>query len=159
MSETWPQEYILLAFRIHKAVQTTYGGECLFVETYYGPQEWRQQAESEQEAAPADLVRQAMTLFDAIPAQGFASNREIYLAKHPRAMETLARKLCGETFSLEEEANRFLDIQPVWTPEAQFEQAQALYDSVLPGIGDIAERWQAYRAVIAYPQDRADILP
>ncbi len=159
MNETWLQEYILLAFRIHKVVQATYGAECLFVESYYGLQAWRKQAESEPQTAPDDLVKQAAILFDALPAQGFPSNRKIYLAKHIRAMLMMCRKLCGETFSLTEEANHFLDIQPVWTPEERFEQAHALYDAVLPGTGDIAERWRAYRDMIAYPQEQAHVLP
>lgn len=159
MSETWLLEYILLAFRIHKVVQATYGADCLFVESYYGPQAWRTQAESEPQAVPADLVRQAITLFDALPAQCFPSNREIYLAKHLKAVLMMCRKLCGETFSLEEEANHLLDVQPLWTPEEQFERAHALYDAVLPGTGDIAERQRAYTDAIAYPQDQAHLLP
>jgi hypothetical protein len=121
MSETWLQEYIFLAFRLHRAVETTYGSPL--VEEYWGPPAWREQVEAEPEMTAADLVRQAMTLADALPAQGFAPNRVAYLGKHVRAMETLARKLCGETFTLAEEAARCLDIHPTWTPEAQFEQA------------------------------------
>lgn len=159
MNETWLQAYILLAFRIHKVVQETYGAECLFVESYYGPQGWREQTESEPQATPADLVRQATTLLDALPAQNFPANREIYLAKHVRAMVMMCRKLCGETFSLEEEARDFLDIQPVWTSEERFEQAHALYDTILPGTGSITERRRAYGDVIAYPKDQAHLLP
>ena len=104
MSDDWMREYVLLAFRIHRVVQAAYGSP--FVEAYYGPLEWRQQAESEQEMTSTNLVRQTMTLADALPAQGFTSQRASYLAKHVIAMETLCRKLCGETFTLEEEAKR-----------------------------------------------------
>src|SRR5690242_1630952 len=93
LNDPWLQAYILLAFRIHKAVQATYGDECLFVESYYGPQTWREQAESEPQATPADLVRQAADLLDALPAQGFPANRATYLAKHVRAMLMMCRKL------------------------------------------------------------------
>jgi hypothetical protein len=111
MSENWLQEYISLAFRLHKATQATY--QSPFVEEYWGPPAWRAQVETEPEMTTADLVRQAMTLADALSAQGFASNRVIYLGKHLTAMETLARKLCGETFTLAEAAARCLDIHPV----------------------------------------------
>jgi hypothetical protein len=123
MSETWLQEYIFLAFRLHRAVETNYGSP--FVEDYWGPEALQKLVEAEPETVPADLVRQAMALADAFPVQGFAPNRVAYLDKHVRAMETLARKLCGETFTLAEEAKRSLDIHPTWTPEAQFEQAHA----------------------------------
>ena len=157
MSETWLQEYIFLAFRLHKAVETIYGSP--FVEEYWGPPAWREQVEAEPEMTAADLVRQAMTLADALPAQGFAPNRVAYLGKHVRAMETLARKLCGETFTLAEEAARCLDIHPIWTPEAQFEQAHALYETVLPGIESLAERLRAYKAGIACPPEQTNLLP
>jgi hypothetical protein len=157
MSESWLQEYIFLAFRLNKATLTTYGSP--FVEEYWGPPAWREQVETEPETMPADLVRQANALSDALPAQGFAQNRVHYLGKHLRAMETLARKLCGETFSLAEEAVRCLDIHPAWTPEAQFEQAHALYETVLPGTGRLAERLRAYKAGVACPPEQTSLLP
>ncbi|HLJ34429.1 MAG TPA: hypothetical protein VKU38_12280 [Ktedonobacteraceae bacterium] len=156
MSDNWLREYVLLAFRIHRVVQTVYGSQ--FVEAYYGPPEWRQQAESEPELSAANLVRQTMTLADALPAQEFASQRASYLAKHVIAMETLCRKLCGEPFPLEEEAKCCLDISPVWTPEEQFEQAHALYEMVLPGTGSIAERLKDYKSSLAFPLDQVDVL-
>jgi hypothetical protein len=157
MSEIWLQEYIFLAFRLHKAVKATYGSP--FVEEYWGPPAWQEQIETEPEIAADDLVRQAMKLAEMLPAQGFAPNRVAYLGKHLRMMETLARKLCGETFTLAEEAMRCLDIQPVWTPEAQFEQAHALYESTVPGgTGSLAERVRAYRETFAFPQEPSKVL-
>ena len=157
MSEIWLQEYIFLAFRLHKAVETAYRSP--FVEEYWGPSAWREQVETEPEMTAADLVRQATTLADALPAQGFAPNRVTYLGKHLRAMETLARKLCGETFTLAEGAARCLDIHPMWTPEAQFEQAHALYETTLPGTGSVAERLRAYQAGVACPPEQTHLLP
>src|SRR5260370_26624521 len=157
MSETWIQEYIFLAFRLHRAVETTYGSPLL--EAYWGPKALRKLVKADPETVPADLVRQAMALADALPVQGFAPNRVAYLDKHVRAMETLARKLCGETFTLAEEAKRSLDIHPTWTPEAQFEQAHALYESTVSGgAGGLAEPVRAYRLTFAFPQDPSDVL-
>src|SRR5689334_18414626 len=98
MSETWLHEYMLLALRIHSVVQKAY--DCPFVEAYYGPPEWRVQAEAEPESKPAELVSQALVLSEALPAQGFDPNRTAFLSKHVKAMETLCRKLSGERFSL-----------------------------------------------------------
>lgn len=149
MSETWLQDYIFLAFRLHRVVETIYGSP--FVEDYWGPEAWRKLVEAEPETVPADLVRQAMTLSDALPAQGFAPNRVAYLHAHLRAMETLARKLCGESFTLAEGAKRILDVTPVWTPEAQFEQAHALYESTVSGgTSDLAGRVKAYQQMCAF---------
>lgn len=156
MSETWLHEYILLAFRIHRLMQKAY--ECPFVEAYYGPPNWRTQAESEPEFEASELVHLAMMLADALPAQGFVSNRVAYLDKHVTAMEMLSRKLSGEYFSLEQEAKFCLDIHHKWTHEEQFEQAHALYETVLPGVGSLAERLRAYQAELAYPEEHMNNL-
>ena len=87
ISEDWIQEYILLAFRIDKVVQTVHASP--FVEEYYGPPAWRSQAESEPALSPEDLVRQSIALTDALPLQSFTSQRTIYLAKQLKAMETV----------------------------------------------------------------------
>lgn len=156
MSEIWLRQSMLLAFRIDKVMQKVY--ECPFVEEYYGPLAWKLQVESEPEMAPADLVRQSMALADTLPLQGFTAQRTIFLEKHIKAMETVCRKLSGERLSLEQEARNCLDIQPTWTPEELFERAHALYESVLPGTGSLAERWQTYRTSIAFPSDQTAAL-
>ena len=157
MNETWLQQYIFLAFRIHKAMEAAH--ESPFVEAYYGPPAWRSQVEAEPILEATELVRQTMSLANALPVQGFASNRKVYLEKHIKAMETLCRKLSGETFSLQEEARYCLDISPTWTSERQFEQAHILYDdTILPGTGNLAERLQAYKTVFALPSNQTDAL-
>lgn len=153
MSEQWLQDYILLAFRIHKIAQNRYDSE--FVESYYGPPEWKQLAESEPVFAPDELVRQAISLADTLSAQGFPANRATYLGKHLRAMETLCRKWCGETFSLSEEVERCLDVHLDWTPESLFEKAHALHDEILPGSGSIKERVEAWHKQVALPQEHS----
>ena len=156
MSETWLQKYIFLAFRIHKLMRTTY--KSLFVEVYYGPPAWQSQVEAEPVLEASELVRQAMNLADALPVQGFVPNREVYLEKHIKAMETICRKLSGEAFSLQEEARYCLDIFPTWTPEKQFEEAHSLYETVLPGTGNLAERLQTYKTMLALPLDQTHML-
>ncbi|HLX39366.1 MAG TPA: hypothetical protein VKR42_02490 [Ktedonobacteraceae bacterium] len=103
-------------------------------------------------------MRQAMTLADALPAQNFAAYRETYLAKQLLALETVSRKLNGETFTLQEEARRCFDIEPTWTPEAQFEKAFALYEDALPGSGSIPERLQAWRKHYQLPAEKSHLI-
>jgi hypothetical protein len=153
MSERWLQEYISLAFRIHKVVQITY--DSPFVEAYYGPPEWQQQAEAGPEMTAAALAGQARALAETLPAQGFAPNRTIYLGKHVKAMETLCRKLGGESIPLAEQARDCLDLHLTWTSEARFEQAHRLYDSALPGRGNLAERLAEYIRFLAFPKEQS----
>lgn len=156
MSEQWLQDYMLLAFRIDKIAHNTYNSE--FVESYYGPPEWKQLAEAEPVLTPNQLVREAMSLADSLAAQAFPVNRATYLGKQLRAMETICRKWCGETFPLQEEIERCLDVHLDWTPESLFEKAHALYDESLPGSGSMKERVEAWNKQVALPQEHSKEL-
>ncbi|MHB8599769.1 MAG: hypothetical protein ACYDER_23555 [Ktedonobacteraceae bacterium] len=156
MSTQWFQSYVALSFRIDKVIRKFTGSR--FVDYYYGPPEWKTAVEAEAETPVADLVRQAMALTDALPAQNFETHREIYLAKQLIALETVCRKLNGETFTLQEESRLCFDIQPTWAPETQFEKAFALYEEALPGAGSIPARLQAWRKHYQLPAEKSHLI-
>ncbi|HEX9132174.1 MAG TPA: hypothetical protein VF844_07770 [Ktedonobacteraceae bacterium] len=143
MSEQWFQDYVLLQFRIDKAIRKF--TEYRFVDYYYGPPEWKVQVEVEEETPATELVYAALALAEALSAQGFEAHRVTYLEKQVLALETVCRKLNGEKFTLEEEVQRCFDIRPTRIPEAQFEQAHAWLDEILPGEGSLYERRQRLR--------------
>lgn len=143
MSEDWVREYVLLALRIDKLFRRF--AHSWFVDVYYGPPDRKAAVDAEPETPPADLVRAAIALADALPAQGFEPQRAAYLERQVRAMETVCRTLSGERFSLADEVERCFDIRPEWTPEAQFELARALAEEALPGQGSLSERYAAWR--------------
>jgi hypothetical protein len=156
MNEPWFREYVLLAFRIDKAIRKF--TESRFVDYYYGPPEWKAEAEAEAEKPPTELVRDAMALEDALPEQGFEAHRATYLEKQVVALETVCRKLNGETFSLKEEVQRCFDIHPTWIPESRFEQGLAMLDEVLPGDGSLPDRLQAWRKRHQLVQEKSGLL-
>jgi hypothetical protein len=154
MNTQWCREYILLALRMDKATQKF--TQSRFVDYYYGPPEWR--AEAEAESSPARLVRDAMALEDALAAQGFDAHRTAYLAKQVVALETVCRKLNGETFSLEEEVQRCFDISPERVPDSRFEQGLALLDEALPGEGKLLDRFQNRRKRYRLALEKSGLL-
>src|SRR5215472_16182917 len=156
MNEQWFRDYVLLAFRMDKAIRKF--TESRFVDYYYGPPEWKAEAEAEAEKPANELVRDAMALEDALPEQGFEAHRATYLSKQVVALETVCRKLNGETFSLEEEVRRCFDIHPEWIPESRFEQGFALLDEVLPGDGSLPDRLQAWRKRYQLAQEKSGLL-
>jgi hypothetical protein len=156
VSEQWFREYVLLAFRIDKAIRKF--SESRFVDSYFGPPEWKAAVEAEAEMPAAELVRGAMALADSLSAQGFEAHRATYLEKQVTALETVCRKLNGETFSLEDEVQRCFDIRPTWTPESEFEQAIALFDEALPGEGSIVERQLALRQRYELAHEKSGLL-
>lgn len=154
MNEQWFKEYVLLAFRMDKAIRKF--TESRFVDYYYGPPEWKAEAEAEK---PADeLVQDAMALEDTLAEQGFEAHRATYLEKQVGALETVCRKLNGETFSLEEEVQRCFDIHPERIPESQFEQGLALLDEALPGDGSLPDRLQGWRNRYQPAQEKSGLL-
>jgi hypothetical protein len=138
MNEQWLQAYILLAFRIDKAIRA-FSANSPFVDCYYGPPAWKDTVATEGVAPAGELLRSAGQLIDTLPIQHFEPHRQTYLAKQVLAMETVCRQLCGETFTLEDEVQRCFDIRPTWTPETTFEQAFALSETILPGAGNLFE--------------------
>ena len=156
MNEQWFREYILLAFRLDKAIRKF--TESRFVDYYYGPPEWKAEAEAEAERPSSELVRDAMALEDALAEQGFEAHRATYLAKQVVALETVCRKLNGETFSLEEEVQRCFDIHPERIPESQFEQGLALLDEALPGHASLPDRLQDWRKRYQLAQEKSGLL-
>jgi len=156
MNEQWFKNYVLLQFRMDKAIRKY--TESRFVDYYYGPPEWKAAVETEPETPAPELVRAAMALLDTLPTQGFEAHRVTYLSKQVIALETVCRKLNGETFSLEDEVQRCLDIRPTWIPETQFEQAQAMLDELLPGEGSIFDRRQALRKRYELAREKSGLL-
>jgi hypothetical protein len=156
MSEQWFRDYVRLAFRMDRAIRNF--TDSRFVDYYYGPAEWKAEADAEAEQSPAELVRDAMALEDALAGQGFDVHRATYLGKQVVALETVCRKLNGETFSLEEEAERCFDIHPERIPESQFEQGLALLDEALPGDGSLPDRFQHWTDRYQLAQEKAGLL-
>ncbi len=155
MSEQWFRDYVQLQFRMDKSIREF--TESRFVDYYYGPPEWKAAVEHEAETPAPDLVRAATTLLNSISAQGFDEHRALYLSKQVIALETVCRKLNGESFALEDEVQRCFDIRPTWTPETRFEEGHALFDEVLPGDGSVFERLQALRNRYVLASEKADL--
>jgi len=156
MHEQWFREYVLLAFRMDKAIRKF--TESRFVDYYYGPPEWKAEAEAEAERSPSELVRDAIALEDALASQSFEAHRATYLEKQVVALETVCRKLSGETFSLEEEVQRCFDIHPQRVPESQFEQGLAFLDEALPGDGSLPDRFQSWKKRYQLAQEKSGLL-
>lgn len=156
MSQAWINEYILLALRIDKVARALNDGPV--IDSFYGPPALQSMVAHEPIQSINNLAEAAIALEDALPAQGFHHQRAIYLAKHIRALEVICRRLSGLRLTLEEELSQCLDIQPLWKPEADFEQALSLLNEALPGSRDLRTRYQAWQARITLPPNRADLV-
>ncbi len=143
MSEQWFKDYALLALRIDRLMRKE--TELPYVDGYYGPSEWKAQVEGEPEMEAGDLVQAAMALAAVLTEQHLELQRSAFLAKNLVAMETVCRRLNGETFSLQDEVSRCFDVQPDWISETHFEEALDIYRTILPGKGTLARRLHEWR--------------
>jgi hypothetical protein len=148
--DSWGQKYLGLGLRLEKHFDG-------YVDAYYGPEEIRSAIHEEEAQAPIALVEATKELRQELPRQNYPPDRTLYLEKHLLAMETLARKLAGESFSYREEVERYFDISPHWTDEKEFHTAHAELDEILPGEGTLRHRLQAYRDRFIIPEEK--VLP
>jgi len=156
LNEQWVHDYTVLVLRLQKAVNARTASEP--VEEYLPP-EWYEQVQHEPVQSGDMLVRDTHTVMDTLPEQYFEPQRAAYLAKMLHAMHTVARRLLGERFSLQEEVLRCYDLHVEWLPESIFEQAHAMYDEALPGSGDLTERFQQWKMAFTLPPEKAHLLP
>jgi hypothetical protein len=115
------------------------------VDAYYGPPEIAQRVEVEEMRAPADLVRDAAELIDALEQDGLAERRGAWLHAQLVGLETVARRLAGEEIPFADEVERCYGIRPERVPEERFEAVHQVLDEVLPGTRPLVERYQAWR--------------
>lgn len=169
MSERWLRDYIQLAFRIDKTLrselqtllQHAYENNYYYplVDYYYGPAEWQASVEKEPVSSPGDLLRDVQRLEEDLSAQGFEETRATYLGKQLLALETISRRLCGETFSVESLMHRCFDIAPIWISDEEFKVALDDFNSQLPGSGTLADRLNRARAVYTITPEQEPRLP
>lgn len=155
MHDSWFRDYVLLSFRLDKALRAV-SEHSPFVDYYYGPPEWRAQVAAEALAPAPELLHQALDLAEAVSRLELEPQRAAFLSKQVLAMQTVCQKLCGETFTLEEELQRCFDIRPSRTSETLFEQTWALAEELLPGTGDIQKRIEALEQHVTLPPERAE---
>jgi hypothetical protein len=112
-----------------------------YIDAYFGPAEWRAQADDQGVRPVHVLAREAEELSAAIDDDTeMGPQRRDFLTRQARAMRTTLRVLQGERLALVEEAEGFFDITPAWTDEAVFRDAHRTLEELLPPGGTLPER-------------------
>lgn len=135
-----------------------------YVDAYYGPPEWRKEAEAAKRplaAIDADAAAVLQALEKAAPersAEELVRLRHQYLTKQLQALRVRASMLQGRKLSFDEEARALYDAVPPVHTEQEF---QAIVDELakrLPGSGTVAERYDAFRSGFVIPKERLDTV-
>jgi hypothetical protein len=131
-----------------------------YVDAYYGPAEWRTEAEAKK--VPLDaLAARAAALSAALdkeepPAEELGQLRLRYLRRQLEAVSAGLRMLGGERLSFDEESRALYDAVAPTHPESHFQGILEKLETRLPGSGPLIGRYEAFRRDFIIPKDRQD---
>ena len=135
-----------------------------FVDAYYGPEEWKPEPLSEENAViPTDeLLAKAENLnvqLEKIDKDKFDKDlklRYTYLLKQLNAVKGRIEFLGGKQFTFDEETEIFYDVT---TPDYSLEHFKELIhelDEILPGEGDLTSRLTEFKKDFIIPKDKLE---
>ena len=134
-----------------------------YIDAWYGPDSLKAAAEAEslsvaQIRTAAESL--AAVLGDDVPAypDSIVRLRHRYLRVQLGAMAARARMLAGERLTFEEEAKALYHAVPPRHSDAHFDSLLARLDSILPGRGALAARYQRFRERLQIPAGRVDTV-
>jgi len=134
-----------------------------YVDAYYGPDSLKSIADAESlsvarvRASAESLIA---ILGDTIPAYAdtLVRLRHQYLRVQLGAMAARARMLSGEKMTFDQETKALYDaVQPHYA-DAHFDSLLARLDSLVPGKGPLAERYEGFRDRLTIPAAKVDTV-
>ena len=135
-----------------------------YVDAYYGPDSLRKAAADAESLSVAQVRTAAESLIavlgDSVPAyaDSLARLRHRYLRVQLGAMAARARMLMGERLGFDAEAEALYDAKPPHYPDAHYDSLLARLDSLLPGRGPLADRYQRFRDRLNIPAAKVDTV-
>jgi hypothetical protein len=135
-----------------------------YVDAYYGPAEWRKEAEA-QKLPLTEIAARAATLAQAVAAaKPRASADELthlrheYLARQLEAVRARVSMLTGTKLRFDEESKALYDAVAPTHTEADFTSILQELETKLPGPGSLIDRYDAFRSGFVIPRDRLDAV-
>src|SRR5262245_57157498 len=149
-----------IAERYVKLVLAVGQHDADYVDAFYGPAEWKTDAER-QKMSLAQIQAEATRLIADIPdvaeadrGDELARLRRDYLKRQLDALIARARMLQGAKLSFDEESRALYDAVAPTRPESYFAETLDALNRELPGPGTLAERYEALRKQFVIPTDR-----
>ena len=165
MSAQQPDPLRSVAERYVKLVLAVGQHDADYVDAFYGPPEWRKEAEAAK--TPLDTIdQQAAALEPAVAAVLIAPrqarDRELwalrrhYLVRQVAALRARVAMLKGKKFTFDEESLALYDAVAPTKTEAEFEVALKQLDAKLPGDGTLIDRYDRFKQAFVIPTARVD---
>lgn len=133
-----------------------------YVDAYYGPPEWRTEAEAAKRPLPELRAEAARLVADlqAHPASGdeMARLRHQYLTRQLQSMVARIDMLSGRKLSFDEESQALYDaVAPTYGAD-HFQRILDRLEGLVPGEGPLPERVDRFRSAFIIPRDRLDAV-
>ncbi|MGA3288428.1 MAG: hypothetical protein ABSD46_13520 [Bacteroidota bacterium] len=132
-----------------------------YVDAYYGPKEWSEEAKTEKKSLSA-IKEAALLLKTKLDEIDISCNEDIlhlrhqYLQKQIASLISRVEALNGKKLSFDEEAKAYYDVEPPFFPEEHFQKLVSELNSLVPGNGSIPERVETYRRQFTITPDKTD---
>ena len=131
-----------------------------YVDAYYGPPEWRERIRSHTPSVDEIRSQASRVLHDitALPAasEDIDRLRHQYLSRQIHALLARLEMLQGRVFSFDEEARALYDADPPHHLENYFRTVLSNLDGIVPGSGNLADRYERYRKDFVIPVNLLD---
>lgn len=137
-----------------------------YVDAYYGPAEWKEQARREKKtlsvlASEADALS---TRLAAIPASGLVRAgktwwlRREYLSKQTQAASARMSMLAGKKLGFDEQARLIYDASFPGHPDAYYQELAGKLQTLIPGQGPLAARVEKYEDQFTVPHGKINTV-
>ena len=135
-----------------------------YVDAYYGPPEWRKEAEAQKlplteiASRAAALSRDLAAASQTSAGDDMAQLRRHYLTRQLDALRARVSMLMGTKLRFDEESKALYDATAPTHTEADFAGVLAQLESKLPGNGPLIDRYDAFRSRFVIPRERLDAV-
>ena len=141
------RDYLLLALRLDQRIPG-------LVDGYFGPADLKAQVDMEQGRSPARLRDDAADLRERLAAEVADADRRAWLDAQLVALETQAAALAGDPLPYLDHVTRCFAYRPPRRPDAEFDDAAAAIDALLPGDAALTDRLEAWDRRFEIATDR-----
>ena len=141
------REYLLLGLRFDRLVEG-------FVDAFTGDPALRASVANEPVPEPPLLARAARDMRAELPSAGLPADRVSWLDGQLHALEVSGRKLAGEDVGFVEEVESYFQVRIDLGDTDAYVTAHDALDALLPGDGELLERYVSWRESEIVPPDK-----
>jgi hypothetical protein len=136
-----------------------------YVDAFYGPAEWKRQAEKEKKSLDAigakatELIATLAKIPDAATSgDEMVKLRREYLQKQISALAARVRMLKGDKLKFDDESRALYDAVAPTFPDSHFDQIIGQLEAKIPGKGPLWERYENWRKPFVIPKEKIDTV-